>query len=222
MTPPRPRSPSPPLLVAVVGGSASGKSTLAHRLAAALAPEAAVVALDRFYRDLRHLPVSRRARVNFDHPSSIDWPLFESTLDTLLQEQAADLPVYDFETHARTDRVETQAPVRVLLLDGLWLPPRAAWRARIALRIFVACPARERLHRRILRDTRDRGRDAAEVRRRWREFVEPGFRRHIAPQARLADVILSSPFPAGAVRMLAGFLRRLAASGACPSGPPFP
>ncbi len=204
----------PPLLVAIVGGSASGKSSLARELVGALGSNvAAALPLDRFYRDLRHLSPARRARVNFDHPDRIDWPVLGATLDTLLLGRAAPLPVYDFSTHSRASDVDTQSPVPILLLDGLWLLRRAEIRRRCALCIFVACPSAERFRRRLLRDVRERGRNPAEIRRRWRTFVEPGFRRFVAPQTAHADLILRSPVSPRAVARLADYLGRLAGSG---------
>ena len=47
-----------PVHVAVVGGSGSGKTWLAEKLAAALAPRAARLSLDDFYRDLSALPTT--------------------------------------------------------------------------------------------------------------------------------------------------------------------
>src|SRR5512140_3253218 len=90
-----------PLLVAIVGGSGSGKTWLARRLQRRLAPEAARVSLDDFYRDRSRLSPARRARLNFDHPRSIDWAEFERVLGRLSAGRSARVPRYDFRTHCR-------------------------------------------------------------------------------------------------------------------------
>jgi ABC-type glutathione transport system ATPase component len=51
-----------PVHVAVVGGSGSGKTWLAEKLAAALAPRAERLSLDDFYRDLSQLPLAEPQR----------------------------------------------------------------------------------------------------------------------------------------------------------------
>jgi uridine kinase len=72
-----------PLLVAIVGGSGAGKTWLAKKLRAALEPDAAHFSLDDFYRDCSRIRPERRAKINFDHPRTIDWECMEKVLDDL-------------------------------------------------------------------------------------------------------------------------------------------
>jgi len=69
-----------PRIVAITGGSGSGKSWLAERLLAHFGARAARVSLDDFYRDRSHLAPARRLHVNYDHPNAIDWELFQTWL----------------------------------------------------------------------------------------------------------------------------------------------
>src|SRR5215471_9198106 len=94
----------PRLLVAIVGGSGSGKTWLAERLKTKLRGKAAHLSLDNFYRDRSHLSPSRRARVNFDNPASIDWQTLRRVLSAVLRSRRTRLPGYDFKTHCRTRR----------------------------------------------------------------------------------------------------------------------
>ena len=61
-------------LVAVVGGSGSGKTWLATRICTLLGDKACHLALDDFYLDRSHLAPEQRVRLNFDVPQAIDWP----------------------------------------------------------------------------------------------------------------------------------------------------
>ena len=63
-----------PFLIGVAGGSSSGKTTVAERLAE-LAGEQhlALIKLDSYYVDLSALPLEERAAFNFDHPDAFDW-----------------------------------------------------------------------------------------------------------------------------------------------------
>ena len=68
-----PETPHRCLVVGIAGGTGSGKSTLARRLARRVGEErCALVTQDNYYKDLGHLSVAARSRVNFDHPDSID------------------------------------------------------------------------------------------------------------------------------------------------------
>jgi len=195
------------LLVAVVGGSGSGKSWLADKLAAALAPDAARLSLDDFYRDRSHLPLARRARLNFDHPRSIDWPALEAVLRKCSQGGAVRLPCYDFKTHCRGSERRILKPKPIILVDGLWLLTRLGVRSFFGFRIFLDCSARTRFHRRLTRDLRERGRTEASVKEQFRQTVEPMHRRYVAPQAKYADVVLRGERQPSDVRRLAAILR---------------
>ena len=74
-----------PMIITLAGPSAGGKSALAQCLAPRLeSPASPVLGLDSFYDDLAHLPIAERSQVNFDHPDSMDWPLMESVLDSIV------------------------------------------------------------------------------------------------------------------------------------------
>lgn len=198
---------SPPLLVAVVGGSGAGKSWLARELQRAFGNQAARVSLDDFYRDRSHLRPERRARVNFDAPRAIDWPELERVLDELLANRTATIPRYDFATHTRRRQWQRLRPKPVVIVEGLWLLRRPAVRRRFALRIFIDCPARIRLRRRLARDLQERGRTRESVERQFRTTVEPMHARFVAPQARRADVILTGNLDRADVKRLVAELR---------------
>jgi uridine kinase len=179
-------------LVAIVGGSGSGKTWLAGKLLAALAPDAAGLSLDDFYLDRSHLSPARRARLNFDHPRAIDWAGVEQTLHALRAGRAAPVPCYDFKTHSRLPGGKVIKPKPIVLVEGLWLLHRRALRRLFALRLFLECPGGLRLRRRLARDLVARGRTRAAVRAQFQATVEPMHRRFVAPQIRWADLVLPS------------------------------
>ncbi len=195
--PPRPR------LIAIIGGSGSGKTYLAERLAAELGDGALRLSLDDFYRDRSRCPAALRERINFDHPRAIDWPAVESVLKRLARGQTARAPAYDFATHTRLPSEKLLAPKSVILVDGLWPCHRRSIRKLFDLKIFLACPASTRLGRRLERDLAERGRGAASVRRQFRDSVAPMHLRFVEPQMRWADVVSRRPLGASDIRNLA-------------------
>src|ERR1700759_826216 len=124
-----------PLLVAIVGGSASGKTWLADQLQGLLGKTAARLSLDYFYRDRSHLSPARRARINFDHPRAIDWKSVERVLKDCRANRITQVPSYDFATHSRRARTHTLRPKPVILMDGLWLLRRPSLRKLFTLSI---------------------------------------------------------------------------------------
>ena len=182
-----------PVHVAVVGGSGSGKTWLAEKLTAALAPRAARISLDDFYRDLSPLPPAERARVNFDDPAAIDWEKFHTIIHTMRVGEILDLPAYDFTTHTRKKSARIFLPPPLIVWDGLWLLHHDELRERFALTIFVDCGVEERFLRRSERDASERGRSFESVRCQFFEHVQPMHERFVEPQRAKAQRVVTSP-----------------------------
>ncbi len=199
-----------PILVAIVGGSGSGKSWLADKLASRLTPNAARLSLDSFYRDQSHLPPARRERINYDHPRAVDWPAFEKSLKSLLTSRSTRLPSYDFATHSRRARSHLLKPKLILLIDGLWLLRCPSIRGLLSYSVFLDCPMRVRLRRRLVRDLQSRGRTATSVRRQFLTTVQPMHARFVAPQARRATLVYKTGPDSVEIGRLAHRLRLLA------------
>jgi uridine kinase len=195
-----------PQLIALVGGSGAGKTWLSRGLHLALDHPVTRLSLDDFYRDRSHLTPSMQDRVNYDHPQAIDWPLAEAVLLGCRAARTVYVPQYSFVTHTRRRTFKMVVPRPIILVDGLWL----LWRPRLCrlfdLRIFLHCPTRLRLARRLKRDIADRSRDGRSVRRQFKETVAPMHKRFVAPQVKWADVVLRQPPSQREVERLAAII----------------
>jgi len=180
-------------LIAIVGGSGSGKSWLAQRLADELGEEVGLLSLDDFYRDLSHLSPEERDQTNFDHPSAIDWPLFQDILSCIGSGQPTALPSYDFATHTRRAAAKNWRPRRLVLIEGLWLLRYPELRRLYSMSVFVECPEHLRLQRRLERDQHERGRSAQSVRAQFDRQVAPMHDRFVTRQAWHANFLMVSP-----------------------------
>jgi len=198
------------LLIAIAGGSGSGKTWLAKELRRRLHPHAAIVTLDHFYADLARLPLPERAVRNFDAPGALDWRALAGVLSALRGGDSAVLPDYDFATHTRRPGGRRLRPKPVILVEGLWPWWRKGWRRLYDLRVFKIGDADFRLARRVARDTRERGRTEASVRNQWRRQVQPMHARFVAPQVRAADVVLPALAPEWRLARLTARIRKLA------------
>jgi uridine kinase len=189
-------------LIAIAGGSGSGKSWLANRLIASLGRQATAIPIDDFYRDRSHLPLARRARINYDHPRTIDWELLEATLRQAKTGNSFTVPNYSYVEHTPAGRPRKCRAQRFLILEGLWALRSRRLAPLIDFAVYVDASAKWRLARRLERDVAERGRSRASVTRQFREQVEPMHRRFIAPQSRRADLILQSPIDDDAFNLL--------------------
>lgn len=197
-------------LVAITGGSGAGKSWLADQLHHLLGEKAGRLSLENFYLDRSHLPPSRRALLNLDQPEAVEWPLFEGALQDCLAGRPLQMPRYDFRTHCRLPANGTRHPRAVMLVDGLWLLHRPALRRLFQLRVFLECPAKTRLRRRLAREAAERGHGPAASRRPFRATMH---RHHVAPQVRWAEVILHQPYTEADIQLLHTALWRLLEGG---------
>jgi uridine kinase len=171
--------------VGICGGSASGKSVLSKYLVDGLNGEAVVFCQDWYYKDNGGLSKADAEKLNFDHPSAVEFPLLVAHLDALKRGEAVDAPVYEYVSHARigTQRLE---PRPVLIVDGLFVLQNRKLRSRLDMSVFIEVPADERLLRRVRRDVTERRVDLEETLRLYESFVRPMHDEFIQPSAEYA------------------------------------
>jgi uridine kinase len=176
-------------LIGIAGPSGSGKSFLAQHLKAAL--EAEVLELDRYYRDLSHLPLEQRARVNFDAPDALEHELLIEQVARLRNREAVQLPVYDFTIHTRTAKTEMFQPTKVIIVEGLFTLHWPGLRELLGTKVYVDLKDEVCLMRRKQRDVRERGRTEQSVVEQFEATVAPMARRYVHPSIVHADVVVS-------------------------------
>lgn len=179
-----------PLIIGVVGGSGSGKTTVARAILEASGVEAAFLDQDAYYKALDHLPMDERRQVNFDHPDALDNDLLIAQLDALAGGQAIDKPTYDFAAHTRAAATVRIDPAPIVLVDGILLFTDARLRERFDIKIFVDVADDIRFIRRMLRDVSERGRTVEDVVRQYLATVRPMHLEFVEPSRRWADVII--------------------------------
>ena len=201
-----------PLVIGVAGGTGSGKTTIARKLAASMpAGRCVLIEHDAYYRDQRHLSASERASINYDHPSSLESSLLATHLQQLRSGVAVDVPVYDFVTHTRAAESRHLEPAPVVIVEGILVFVEAAVREQFDIKLFVDTDADIRLMRRVRRDLEQRGRSFASVRDQYYATVRPMHIEYVEPSKRWADLII----PEGgnnrvAIDVLLGQLGRVA------------
>jgi len=180
-----------PLIIGIAGGTGSGKSTVARRIAEALTPASvAFIDMDAYYRNFVHLTLDERKQVNWDHPDAFDLDLLVTHLDQLAQRQAIEKPVYDFVAHLRADASVPVAAADVIVIDGILLFVDERVRDRCDVKVFVDTDADERLVRRIRRDTKVRGRPLEGILDQYLTTVQPMHLQFVEPSKRYADLII--------------------------------
>ena len=199
-----------PYLIGIAGTSGAGKTYLATHLASTL--HASVLALDRYHRDLSHLPMEQRTGVNFDAPDALDRELLVEQIASLSNGETVGLPVYDFATHTRTSRTEVWRPAEVVIIEGLFTLHWPSLRDLLGTKVFVELSDEVCLTRRQVRDVRERGRTPESVVEQYTTTVAPMALRYVCPTIVYADIVVSGADPIGdsVSRILEHYRRQIA------------
>ena len=180
-----------PLVVGIAGGTGSGKTTVAHKLAAAMPVDRCItIEHDAYYRNQAHLTPEERATINYDHPSSLESSLLAEHLQGLRNGREVDIPIYDFATHTRSPETRRVKPARVIIVEGILVFTEAQLREQMDIKIFVDTDADIRLMRRIRRDLEQRGRTFQSIRDQYYATVRPMHLEYVEPTKRWADLIV--------------------------------
>ncbi len=179
------------LIIGIGGGTGSGKTTVVDQIVADL-PEGqvTVISQDSYYKDLSHLSMEDRKKVNFDHPNAIDFPLLCQHLIELKEGRNILQPVYSFVEHNRTEETVLTSPTNVLVVEGILILTDQSIRSLFDIKVFVHADSDERLIRRLKRDIAERGRDLDEVLTRYQSTLKPMHQQFIEPTKEFADIII--------------------------------
>ena len=180
------------MVIGIAGGSCSGKSTLAQNLVNLLNDEkSAHISQDDYYKDQSVYSEEEREEINYDSPAVVDIDLLVYHLSQLIDGRPIKKPIYDFVTHTRIRGYDLVYPENDIVVEGILIFTDKKLRDLMHLRIFLDIAADVRLARRVLRDTRERGRTPESVKKQWFDSVEIMYQKYVAPTKRYADFIFT-------------------------------
>lgn len=179
------------LIIGIAGGSGSGKTTVVKKIISDFSKgSVAIISQDSYYKDNGHLNAEERAKINFDHPSSIEFSLLIKQLDLLKKGKSIDMPIYSYLTCARAKDTIPVEPKKVIIVEGILLFTNTKLMERLNIRVFVDAESDDRLMRIIRRDIEERGRSFSEVLNHYEKWVKPMHLQFIEPSKRHADIII--------------------------------
>lgn len=177
-------------IIAVAGGTGSGKTTVANNIKKAIGEDLVIISQDAYYKDLSHLSFADRQKRNFDEPESIEFELLVSQLKDLKAEKSIEQPIYDFETHTRRKDTHTIEPTPAILLEGILLLAMPEVRELCDLKVFVDTDDDIRFIRRLCRDIEERGRTLEGVIEQYKATVRPMHVKYVGPSTEYADLVI--------------------------------
>lgn len=180
-----------PIIIAIAGGTASGKSTVVKEIVSKLSSvDITVICHDDYYKDQTHLSMEERIKTNYDHPNSLDNDLLASHLKSLSEGKSIYKPLYDFVEHNRKKEMVKVEPTKVMILEGILVLEERKLREYADVKIFVQCDEDIRFIRRLKRDIDERGRTLDNVINQYLTTVKPMFNKYVLPSSRHADIII--------------------------------
>jgi len=180
-----------PLVIAIAGGSGSGKTTVANAILNSVGSDRiCYLPHDAYYRDLSKLPINERNLVNFDHPNSLESELLIEHIQKLKKWEYIELPIYDFTTHTRTNETIIVEPQLVIVVEGILIFSEPPLREMFDVKIFVDTDGDIRFIRRLQRDIAERGRTMETVINQYLSTVRPMHLDFVEPSKRFADMII--------------------------------
>jgi len=175
------------VFLGIAGGSGSGKTYLARRVAQLAGPDkAALISMDQYFRNTSG---SAPEDINFDHPNHIDLELLTGHLDSLRAGKTILSPSYDFVKREQVLSVEEVRPVPVVIVEGLFVLSSPVL-DYLDMACFLDVADDQRLLGRILRDRKERNDRVEEIVERYQRFVRPSHHVFVAPSRQNADVVV--------------------------------
>ena len=178
------------ITIGIAGGTGSGKTTITKRIMQEFGGDVCVVYHDNYYKRHDDLTYEERTKLNYDHPNAFDTPLLIEHLEALRAGRAVECPIYDYTVHNRSENTVTIRPAKVIVVEGILIFAEPELCRRMDVKIFVDTDADVRILRRIVRDTRDRGRDLESIVTQYLTTVKPMHEMFVEPSKRNADIII--------------------------------
>lgn len=182
-----------PIIIGLAGDTASGKTTLAKRLAEPYGDQAIIISQDHYYRGVTRMrqQYGDDYVVNFDAPISIDSHLLANHLSDLQEEKPILRPTYSMETSDPTGEYQAIDPTNtpIIFVEGIHAldPVLTGW---YDLSLFVNAPLATRVGRRLERDLAEGRSFAPEDNLRYlMEVAEPTYQPYAKAQKAAAELI---------------------------------
>jgi uridine kinase len=179
-------------IVALTGGSGSGKSTVLNGLREHFGGEVTILSLDDYYKPKNELPKDDQGETNFDLPEVINYDDLIRDIKLLLDGEVVELDTYTYNRSAmKSERIKIK-PATWLIVEGLFALYNEDVKNLTDITAFIDASVETRLERRKHRDLTIRGYDPEEIQYQWDNHVRPSDIKFIEPWKSKCDVVIDN------------------------------
>lgn len=181
-----------PYIIAIAGGTGSGKTFIAKKLQLTDPKNIALISHDRYYRDRSGTPLEQRKTLNYDEPAALDNDLMLEHIQALKNGQSVEIPQYNFATHTRMKETTRVSPTPIIIVEGILILAKHKLRELFDLTVFIEVEPDVRLARRLERDVSTRERTFQESINQYMASAQPMHDKYVEPGKDYADIIINN------------------------------
>lgn len=180
------------IIIGIAGGSASGKTSIAHQLYDYFKGyhKVKIIKQDDYYKDQSHMTLEERVKTNYDHPLAFDTELLVEHLKKLKNKERIEKPTYDYTLHTRSQVTEVIESRDVIIIEGIFVLAEKEIRSLCDILVYVDTDSDIRFIRRLRRDIEERGRSLDSVCNQYLNTVRPMHEQFIEPSKKYAHIII--------------------------------
>jgi len=179
-------------IIAITGGSGSGKTLFAKLLVERLNKSTEVLPLDCYYKDKPdQIP---NCKYDFDSPQAFDFDLYQKHLNQLNSGESVQMPHFGYETGKREVEFTEIFPKEYLIIEGLHVLLDPKIREIISFSFFMDSPLDVAVCRRCIRDIREYDVTAEYSLNQFLNFVRPSYFEYILPTKKHSDLVVDNIF----------------------------